>query len=134
MAFMATSAERMRALRARRAAELEPADGPRLRDADELLGPVLEVSLAALKLGPRDAAAARLALRYATMIDEAKDPAAALRVFGPLLAKALEALGATPSGRKVTGRQQPERQAPGKVAQLRAAHMAAKTRQGRGQA
>ena len=116
------------AFRARKAAALEPAAGPRLRDADELLVPSVEETIEALKLGPRDAAVAQLAFRYAAMIDEAQDPAAALRAFGPLLAKALDALGATPAARKTVGRQQPERSGPSKVAQLRASHAASKAR------
>jgi hypothetical protein len=127
---MSTSAERMRALRARRAAAIEPAGGPRLRDAGELLGPAVEASLAALKLGEPDQAAAQLARRYAAAIDEAESPAAALRALGPLLAKALEALGATPAARKGLPRQA-ERAAPSKVAQLRAAHAASKAKYGR---
>ena len=65
------------------------------------------------------------------MIDEAQDPAAALRAFGPLLAKALTELGATPAARKSAGRttsRTPERSGPSRVAQLRAAHMASKAR------
>ena len=105
---VSTSAERMRALRARRAAEIEPTDHPGLRDADELLGPAVEETLAALKLTERDAAAAQLARRYAAAIDAAASPAAALRHLGPLLAKALEALRATPAARPA-GKRVPQR-------------------------
>ena len=117
----------MRALRARRAAAIEPADGARLRDAGELLGPAVETSLAALNLGERYAAAAQLARRYAAVIDGASSPAAALRAVGPLLAKALAELGATPASRKAAPGK-PERARPNRVAQLRAAHMAARAK------
>ena len=119
----------MRALRARRAAGLEAAPGAVLRDAAELLAPAVEETLAALELGERDAAAAQLARRYAEVIDEARDPAAALRVFGPLLAKALEALRATPAARW-GARESPRREGPNKVAQLRAALAADRARRG----
>jgi DNA-binding SARP family transcriptional activator len=127
----ATPAERMRAMRARRAASIEavPDDGP--RDPAELLFPSVEASIEALKLSARDAAAAQLARRYAAAIDDAGDPAAALRAFGPLLAKAMEALGATPAARKSAGRQ-PEQRRPNKIAQLRAAHQATVAKQKRG--
>lgn len=127
---MATSTDRVRALRARRAAELEPGPGAHPRDAGELLGPAVEVSLAALKLGERFAAAAQLARLYAAAVDDASSPAAALRVFGPLLAKVLAELGATPAARKAAPGE-PERTRPNKVAALRAAHQASKTGRGR---
>jgi hypothetical protein len=130
---MATSStDRVRAFRARQRDALEPAADPGPRDADELLGPAVQNTVQALKLGPRDAAVAQLAIRYAAVIDDAKDPAAALRAFGPLLAKVLTELGATPAGRKLTGRQQPERSGPSRVAQLRAAHLATRAKQLRG--
>jgi hypothetical protein len=118
---MATSTERMRALRARRAASIEPGPGAVLRDADELLAPAVEETLTALKLGDRDTAAAQLARRYASAIDQATDPAWGARWLGPLLLKALESLGATPMARKGAG-EPPGPQRPNKVAQLRAAH------------
>lgn len=126
---MATSTERVRAFRARQRAAIEAPPGVPLRDADELLGPAVDGTLAALKLGERDAAAAQLARRYAAAVDGAKDPAAALRVFGPLLGKALAELHATPASRKGIVKR-PEQAGPNRVAQLRAAHMAAKQRHG----
>jgi hypothetical protein len=42
-----------------------------LRDADELLAPAVAQAIAALKLGPEDAAAVKLAGRYAAAIDQA---------------------------------------------------------------
>jgi hypothetical protein len=120
---MATSAERMRALRARRAAGLEPVADLPVRDADELLAPAVEETIAALKLGERDAGTAQLALGYAQAIDVAKDPAAALRVFGPLLLKSLEALKATPRSRAQAGEKPKRPQGPPSgVSKLRASH------------
>ena len=124
---MSTSAERMRRLRARRAAGLNPAEGTTLRPAGELLAPAVEETLAALELGERDAAAAQLARRYAQVIDQAADPAWAARWIGPLLLRALEELRATPVAR-AAGRAAPPRRGPNRVAQLRAAHVAAKAR------
>lgn len=118
---MGDSTERMRRLRERQAAALEPAAGPRLRDADELLGPAVEQALAALDLGARYAAAAQLARRYAAAIDEAASPAAALVRLGPLLVKVLAELGATPAARKAAPGP-PERRGTGKIDQLRTAH------------
>lgn len=129
LGLVSTSAERMRRLRARQAEGLEPAGGRGLRDAAELLSPAVEETLAALKLTERDAAAAQLALGYARTIDEAQDPAYAMRHLGPLLLKALEALRATPAAR---GAVKPERGRPSKVTQLRAAHVASKAQQRRG--
>jgi hypothetical protein len=121
---MSTSAERMRRLRERRAASIGSAPGAPLRDADELLVPAVEETLAALKLGERDAAAAQLARTYARVIDQAADQAQALRWVGPLLLKSLEALGATPLSRAGAKPKPAERVAPSGVALLRAAHMA----------
>lgn len=97
---MSTSAERMRRMRARRAAGLlPPEDGPVLRDADDLLAPTMETTLAALGLADTDAAVAQLARRYAQAMDDARDPAWAARWLGPELQRCLEALGATPMAR-----------------------------------
>jgi hypothetical protein len=120
---MATSTDRVRAFRARQQAGLESVADLPVRDADELLAPAVEETIAALKLGERDLGAAQLALGYAQAIDVAKDPAAALRVFGPLLLKSLEALKATPRSRAQAG-EKPKRPKgpPSGVSQLRAAH------------
>ena len=118
---VSTSTERMRRLRERRAALIEPGPGAALRDADELLAPAVEETITALKLGERDTAAAQLARQYARTIDAAQDPAWAARWLGPLLLKALESLGATPMARKgAEGPPGPRR--PNRVAQLRTAH------------
>lgn len=129
---MASSTERMRALRARKAAALEAVPDPDDGEEDELaLVPAVEATLAALKLGDRDAAAGRLALRYAAAIDQAQNPAGALRALGPLLGKALAELHATPASRKGV-RERTGRSGPNKVAQLRAAHAAATAKRNRG--
>jgi hypothetical protein len=125
---MSTSAERMRALRARRVAALIPVDGPSpLPEADQL-APAVEETIEALKLTGRDAAAAQLARRYAAAIDQAENPASALRWIGPLLLKVLGELQATPATRAA---RKPERAGPNRVAQLRGQHMAAKAKLGR---
>lgn len=127
---MSTSADRMRRLRERRAASLGPADGAGLRDAEDLLGPAVEETLAALKLGERDAGAVQLARRYAGAIDAAQDQAYAMRWLGPLLLKALMSLGATPAARAGA---KPARApaGPNQLARLRAAHAAAVARRER---
>lgn len=117
---MATSTERVRAMRARRAAALEAGDQPVLRDADELLLPAVEQTLAALKLGDSDGAAAQLARRYAAIIDRARDPAWAARWLSPLLLDCLVQLGATPASRP---KQAPQR-APSQLDRLREARAA----------
>lgn len=89
-----------------------------LRDASELLWPAVAETIASLDLQPEDAAARRLAQRYAQVIDglpdrgegtseRAHDQAWGLRWMGPLLLDCLTALGATPASRaqirKMTG-------------------------------
>ncbi len=118
----------MRRLRERRAAALIPVDGPcPLPQADQLTTAVAE-TLDALKLSERDAAAAQLARRYATVIDQAADPAYALRWIGPLLLRALGELHATPAARPAG---KPERTTPNRIARLRAEHLAVKRKLGR---
>jgi hypothetical protein len=116
---MSTSTERMRRLRERRASALIPVDGPSPLPEDEQLAPAVAETIGALELGARDAAAAQLARGYARAIDQAKDPAYALRHLGPLLLRALGELHATPAARPAV---KPERSRPNRVAQLRAAH------------
>lgn len=98
---MSTSAERMRRLRERRAAALIPIEGAPLQAADELLRPAVEETLAALDLAPEDVGTAQLAARYADLIDQARDPAGALRWVGP--APAGRAAGAAGDPRKQGG-------------------------------
>lgn len=101
-------------------------DRPRLVPADQLVLPAVQTALAQLRLTDQDAAAARLAERYAWALDNARDPAWALRWIGPELLKCLESLGATPAARAAVSRGEappppPAATAPG-LARLRAAH------------
>lgn len=118
---MGTSTERMRRLRERRAAGLIPVDGQGPRDADELLAPAVEETIQALELGDGDQAAAQLARRYAKVIDEASNPAYAMRWIAPLLLSALTELQATPAARARAPARKPQRSAPSRLDQLRAA-------------
>jgi len=76
-----------------------------LRDASELLYPAVRATIASLGIdtasGGPDAAAAKLALHYARLIDQASEAkwANITRWLGPELLKTLEALGATPAAR-----------------------------------
>ena len=81
-----------------------------LRDASDLLWPAVQETLAALGLTSEDAAARKLAQRYAQVIDSlpgmdeytserAHDQAWGLRWIGPLLLDCLVQLGATPDAR-----------------------------------
>jgi hypothetical protein len=122
---VSTSAERMRRLRARRRALLNPPpDGVTLRDADSLVLPAVEQAIAALELGPSDVAAAQLARQYARTLDTARDPAWAYRWIGPLLQVALEQLGATPAARSRLKTGKPPEREPSRLDALRAAHNA----------
>lgn len=109
-------------MRARRAAAIEAGPDGESRDPDELIMPAVELTLDALELDGKDAAAAQLAAVYARVIDNARDPAWAARWIGPLLLQALAELHATPASRKVATGKQPEKRAPSRVAQLRTAH------------
>lgn len=117
---MATSTERVRAFRARQRAAIEAdPDAARLRSADELLAPAVAETLAALDLKPEDAAAARLAVRYAEIIDAAREPAWAARWLMPLLLDTLERLNATPSARARMAKGQQAPRGPSQLDQLR---------------
>lgn len=80
---------------------------PALRDTSELLWPAIQETVASLDLKPEDAAARKLAQRYAQVIDQMPDHAPrgtpdqawALRWIGPLLLDALRELQATPAAR-----------------------------------
>lgn len=115
----------MRQMRARRAREREHAaatgpDGAQLRDADDLLAPAVQDSIAALELGDQDQGAAALTLRYAQIIDAAPDQAWAARWLMPLLLDAVAELGATPAARAKQGkRKPPERPGPNWLEQMR---------------
>jgi hypothetical protein len=114
---MSTSGERMRRLRERQTAQLEAVPDPPEAAPGPMTAEVVR-TLAALKLGDRQAAQAQLAREYAAVIDAARDRAAALARIGPPLARVLAELA------RAAGRGRPEQAArPNKVAQLRAAHM-----------
>jgi hypothetical protein len=101
----------MRRMRERRAAGLLPAGGvPPRRPVEERLRPAVEETLAALGLEGDGLAAGQIARRYATVIDEASDPAWALRWIGPHLLQALTELKATPMSAKaaVAAKWQPD--------------------------
>jgi hypothetical protein len=110
---MATSTERVRAMRERQRQALEAADAAEvtLRPADDLLGPAIEQRLADPGLEGSAAAAAQLVRQYARVIDRSKDQAWSMRWLGPLLLDALTAINATPMSRsklpKDTGRREP---------------------------
>ena len=70
-----------------------------LKDAGDLLWPAVAETLAALELGPEDAAAAKLAQRLAQNIDAMTDQVYAMRWLVPELLKVLAELGATPAAR-----------------------------------
>lgn len=133
---MATSTERVRAMRARRAAAIEADPDARLRSADELLAPAVAETLGALDLDGEHAAAAKVAERYARVIDQAKDQAWAMRWLAPLLLDALGELGATPLAKAKQAKQAkgPKRLGgtgvPNRVQALRAQHQASRTSRG----
>lgn len=78
-----------------------------LRDTSDLVWPAIQETLASLDLKPEDAAARKLAQRYAQIIDQAPDhsprgapdQAWAARWLMPLLLDCLRELGATPAAR-----------------------------------
>ena len=123
---MSTSTERMRRLRERRAvdqaAALAPVQDAPPRDPGELLLPAAEATISALQLGEPYQAACAVLRTLARAIDEASDQATAFRVLGPQLLRALEAIGGTPASRAKMPAKAPQRSAPSKIAQIRAAH------------
>jgi hypothetical protein len=74
-----------------------------LHDTSNLLGLAVNDTIAALDLADEDAAAVKLAQRYAAAIDatlgDARAHASAMRWIAPQLLDVLEALGATPAAR-----------------------------------
>lgn len=70
-----------------------------LRDASELLWPAVAETLATLELSSEHAAAAKLAKRYAQVIDDTPDQKWAMRWLAPLLLDCLTELGATPAAK-----------------------------------
>jgi hypothetical protein len=120
-------------MRKRKAAALLPDDGQAPCPAGELLLPAVDEALAALDdLGPEHAAARKLAQRYAKVIDEAKDPAWAMRWIGPPLLACLAELGATPAARAaLTKGAKAAAQGPNRLDQLRASRGASDRSRGR---
>jgi hypothetical protein len=114
-----TAAERMRRMRQRRREGLNPSPDAPLRSADELVGPAVREALAAMNLGPEHAAVARLAERYAAVLDTAKSPEWAARWVGPLLLDALAALGGTPAARAKMGPAKNGKEPPSRLDLLR---------------
>ena len=93
-----------------------------VRDAGELLWPAVATTLAHINPGPEHDGAARLAERYAKVIDEHRDPAWALRWIGPLLLDCLSELGATPAAKAaMTKGTKPAETKPNGLTKLRAA-------------
>lgn len=99
-----------------------------LRDTSELLYPAVQETIAGLGLLGSDAAAVKLAQRYARTIDRAHESGpkvyfATLRWLGPELLKVLTELGATPAARaaiaKATKTGKPEDGKPNRLQQLR---------------
>jgi hypothetical protein len=130
-----TSTERVRDFRARQRSKLEAIDGGNEpRDPETLLLPAVEEIVAALKLDPKDEAAAALAMTYARVIDDARDQGWAARWIGPHLLDALAALQATPASRaklrKSVGRAAEGR--PNPIQQMRIDHLKQRGRQGAG--
>jgi hypothetical protein len=130
---MSTSAERMRRLRERKTAGLEPVPDAAPRDPETLLLPAVEMTIAALGLGDRGAAVGALARTLAAAVDDAQNRTAALIKLGPVLLKVLNQMHATPASR-------PARKSPGRapggtginpVRQLRAEHAARMAKAGR---
>jgi len=96
-----------------------------IRDCDELLAPAVAETVAALTPAPADAAAVKLAQRYAAAIDNAIPSAEALEKLGPKLLAALESLGATPAARAKLREGKPASGGkPGGLTALREAHRA----------
>ena len=93
----------------------------RARPADELLGPAVEETLAALELGESDGAAAQLARQLARTIDQCRDQSWGYRWLGPYLLAVLEQLGATPAARARLKGGKPGERAPSQLDRLRAA-------------
>lgn len=75
-----------------------------LQRAEDTMVSAVNETLAALKLTPMDSANALLARKYAKVIDEHDDLAAAMDRYGPKLFACLEVLGAghSPKGKGVT--------------------------------
>ncbi len=101
-----------------------------VRDAGAFLWPDVAETLSQLDLGPEHAAVAKLAQRYAQIIDQLPDTAPrgapdrvwAARWLMPLLLDCLSELGATPAAKaRLAKGNKPADGKPNRLAQLRAA-------------
>lgn len=99
--------------------ELQAASQP--DRGERLVSTALSDALANLDLEESDAAAVRLAERFADAIDSAADVEEALATFGPKLRLVLESLGATPRGRLTLAGSDKGSDSGGRLAALRAA-------------
>ncbi len=90
-----------------------------LRSVDGLLAPAVAEMLTTLDLSPEDAAAARLAKKYAEAIDDGD--AETLEKIGPKLLAALESLGGTPKARSLIKKGGAASGGQGKIQAIRAA-------------
>lgn len=68
----------------------------KLQAAEDTMAAAVAASIAALQPGPEHAATALLARKYAELIDQADNLAAAMDEYGDRLFACLAALGATP--------------------------------------
>lgn len=91
----------------------------RPRDADTLLAPAVADTIRQLDLADEDAAAVRLARRYAAAIDDGGP--ATLNELGPKLLTVLESLGATPKARAAITKGTTASDTPSRLQALRAA-------------
>jgi hypothetical protein len=104
-----------------------------LRDASELLWPAVAETLATLDLAPEHAAAAKLAQRYAQLIDALPvnaprgqpSQAWAMRWIGPLILDVLTELGATPAAKARITKAAPAAEADDPLSRLRVRHRGA---------
>ena len=104
----------------------------KLQDADWLMLVAVRETLAALDLGPEDAAAAKLAETIAANMDASTDGVYCARWLAPELLKVLAELGATPAARAAIKKQATggEKTAPATISrldQLRTARTARRT-------
>jgi hypothetical protein len=100
-----------------------------LRDSEDLLVPAVADTVAALALKPEDAAAVKLAQRYAAAIDDSayegtRAHASAMRWIAPQLLAVLESLGATPVARTRLAKGDDGDGKPNRLQQLRDARRA----------
>jgi hypothetical protein len=98
-------------------------------DTENLLVPAVNQTIDALDLKPEDAAAVKLAQRYAAAIDDSvfdgpRAHASAMRWIAPQLLAVLESLGATPLARTRLAKASDGDGTPNRLQQLRDARRA----------